>query len=733
MWSLTPARGVLGRQPRTGQAGGDQQYSGYNVWLQRVATKWGAVSDRRGVTRRALVRDWAVAVSETAYLPLSVAEVEQRLLALLEAVVDRLVAGADAAEEAFAAGVGLVELNCTGQHSLRRTIEVLGDGLPQLAELVELDSLGPRVVTVLGSCAGGYADAVRRRTFQQQEDVRNALAGVLRLSEARLREVFTNSAIGIAITRLDGTMVQTNRALADILGYGECELALRNLRELLGSAGSAAGDQLWATYQDLASGRSGRFRIQRPLVRGDGERIWVYLAVSVLRDEQGEPSHYVTMVEDVTDLYLAQVQLGHQAMHDVLTGLPNRQGFALRLESALGQLDPEAQVTLFHLDIDSFSVINDGLGYEVGDRLLREVALRLAAIFATERATLGRIASDEFAVLVEHSPTTPSAASFAASINEELSEPVYLDGTGLAVSATIGVVRRQAGGVTVAELLRQADSTLRQAKGRGKRQWALFDWRQDQRDREWFAVAAALPGALENGEFQVVYRPLVRLADDAVVAVEALLRWEHPERGRFGHSEVVRLAERTGMALPINQWLLRTAAEQAVASNTSVVVNLPTSVSNDPDLVATVNSVLDSTGLRPDLLQLGLSLRALLCEEGEAEDNLRVLTDRGVGTSIHGFGGGHGGLVFLEDLPVRSVWIAGWLVDRLAARPDSVTGRAMRELISLVHTFGATVTTAGLRTGEQVDWWRATGGDVACGDWFAPPGPVAAFAAGQRG
>ncbi len=674
------------------------------------------------MTRRSLARDWAAAVSTTAYLPMSDAEVERHLLELLDGIVDQLAVGGSGTVAAREAGAGLVELHCTGQNSLQRSVEALAAGLAVLPELAAFHDLRTKVAPVLGALAGGYAEALRRHTFQQQEDVLQAVTRVLTLTEARFREVFTSSAIGIAISDLDGTMVQTNKALAEILGYDEAELAARNLRDL---TGGGSGDHLGVAYQDLVNGRIDRFRVERPMTRKDGEQIWVYLAVSALRDDGGAATHHVTMVEDITDLHLMQVQLNNQALHDVLTGLPNRQSFALRLESTLGQLDPAATVTLFHLDIDGFSVINDGLGHHTGDQLLRLVAQRLDTVFADEAATIARIASDEFAVLVEDSPTTPPVATFATRINEELSEPADLDGIGLAVSAGVGIVRRPAGGITPAELLRQSDSTLRRAKRNGKRQWAIFDKHEDTRDRGRFTLAAAMPGALENGEFGVEYRPVARLADDAVVAVEALIHWDHPEHGPLRHDEVVGLADHIGMVLPLGQWLLRMACSQAVAwpDGPPLVINLATAAANDPDLVGTVNDVLGSVGLAPQRLQLGLPVRALLCEEGDAEDNLQVLADMGVGTSIHGFGGGHGGLVFLEDLPVRSVWIAGWLVDRLAGRPGSITGRALHDLISLVHTFDATVVTAGVGTAEQADWWRKAGGDLACGDWFAPPGP----------
>lgn len=686
--------------------------------------------------RSGLAREWARALAHTAYLPMSGEEIHAFLLRLVDGMADALLAGdpgaRSGAKESESAGAALVAASAHNQRSLQCTLEVLGTGLPRLPELSDLPDLQARVLHQLASLAAGYADALRRRTFEQQEDVKQALERVLHLSEARFREVFTSSAIGLAISDLDGRLVQVNRALGEILGHSVADgPSPRNLHELFHAS---AGDHLRLAYQDVVNGRLDRFRLERPMRRKEGDEAWVFLSVSALRDEHGAVTHHVTMVEDITDLHLLQVQLNNQALHDLLTGLPNRQSFALRLESRLGTMDPDHVITLVHLDLDGFAVINGGFGHETGDKVLRLVAQRLQAMFADEQAIIARIASDEFAVLIENSPYTPDVATIAAHINEGLSEPAYLDDLGLAVSASIGIVQRPAGGISPAELLRQSDSTMRRAKSNGKRQWALFDAPQDEQDRERFTRAAGMPGALENGEFRVEYQPLLRLSDLSMSAVEALVRWDHPRYGTLPHDEVMELAQQTGAVLPLGQWMLRQACEQAVCWHDRfgdiapvLAVNLVAAQANDPDLVADVNKVLDVVDLRPGWLQLGLPVRALLCEEGDAEDNLQVLADMGVRTSIHGFGGGHGGLVFLEDLPVRSVRIAGWLVQRLHERPESVTARALTDLISLVHTFDATVIIAGVRSAEQAAWWQDIGADLACGEWVAAPGPPEAI------
>ena len=712
---------------------------------------------RHGQARRELASRWASAVETTAYLPLSRAELRQRLAELVDAMADQLATG-QKPQAAADAGATLVRLHCTDWRSLRRTVEVLGNGLPELPELS-----GTEVITALGMLSASFADELRRRTLEQQEEVAKALEHVLRLSEARFREVFTSSVIGIAISDVDGRLVRSNRALANILGYPDGEPGVDNVFALLGQGNN---DQLRHAYRELVGGLVPRFRLERSLTRRDGELVWVYLAVSALHDDEGRITHHVTMVEDITDLHLMQAQLNNQALHDVLTGLPNRQSFELRVESTLGQLDPSATVTLLHLDLDGFSMVNNSLGQQTGDWLLRLVARRLTDIFAGERAVIARIGGDEFAILVENSPTTPPAATLAAKINEELSEPAYREDIGLAASASIGVVQRPAGGIDHTELLRQSDATLRRAKRKGKRQWAIFDHRQDAADRRLFQAAAGMPGELENGNFRLDYRPFVRLAslsspggaDGAegvgedrvpagIVTVQALLHWDHPERGQLGHDDVVSFAEHTGMVLPIGDWMLNTACKQAAAwlarfgaSAPPLAINLPVGQASDPDLTAAVNRALRATGLPADRLHIGLPVGALLGGESEADDNMQVLAEMGVLTSIHGFGDSHGGLVLLEDLPVLSVWMAGWLVRRIAKRPGSVAGQALGDLVPLVHNFGATVCIPEIQTEVEATWWRSAGADLAGGDLFGPASPpeeitarLAAGAAFQAG
>jgi len=682
-----------------------------------------------------LARRWAAAIAPTAYVGMSPAQVEQHLLDLVGQLLDGIAAGGDVASARRFERVGerLVEVNFTGPLSLYLTILELGTGLPAQPELSGLDDLPATILAVLGGVSAGYVAAVRNTTLEQQEDLNRALVHAMRLaerrlvdSEARFRGVFTATAAGIAITDLDGNFVEINDALIGILGYRRDELTDRKLYDLVKRDDLGA---LRGAYQNLASADSSASYVRMPcrMTRCDGESAHVYLAGSVLQNADGVPSYYVTVVEDISELQSLQESLIHQALHDVQTGLPNRQYFGTTLERILAKLRPADTVTLLHLDVDGFSVINSGLGHHVSDQLLQIVAKRLGKVFTSERATIARVGDDEFAVLVEDGPKTPDAGTLASMVNEELSEPTYIANLGLAVSVTIGIVRRRVRGATAGELIRQADSTLQRAKAIGKRQWVAYDDQTDAADRDRFTLAAAMPGGMENGEFRLVYEPRVQLASRRVVAIEAMVEWNHPERGVVAHERCVELAGLTGIVLPLSEWMLRAASEQAVELHTelggrpTLSIQLAPAQANDSNLVRTVQNVLDTTGLPPAALQLGMPVQSLMRDESDAESSLDALTEMGVQIVLAGFGAFDASLGLVEDHSVQAVRISPCLVVRVAAQPASLPARGVTDLVKHVRDSGVSVIVPSVQTEAQAKWWLDLGADLAHGGLFAAP------------
>ncbi|GAA2799686.1 putative bifunctional diguanylate cyclase/phosphodiesterase [Crossiella cryophila] len=693
------------------------------------------------MNRAELAERWLAEITRTVYVPMSRTEIGEFLLELVHELVEELRAPDGETSRAGEVGQALVGGQFTRAESLLCSMRVLGSGLPELDELAGRPELTQRVILALGAVSAGYAEAMRQRTFEQQEDVKQALLRAkdnaeraMRGSEARLREVFTSSVVGIAITELDGTFVNFNQALCGILGQDPADLGGRGLMDFVhpDTAGEVA-----RAYDALFAGRQERFRVLARLHKGEEETGFAYLAVSLLRDEQGSPTSCVTMVEDVTELKMVQDRLHHQALHDRLTGLANRQFFLTRLESVLGRIEPSTGMSLYHLDIDGFGMINSGLGHEVGDQVLQLVAAKLKMVVDKEKALVARFGGDEFAILIEHTASTPDVATMAARINEELGEPVYLTERGVAVSASIGVVQQQAGRIKPVELLRSAAGTLRRVKASGRRQWGLHDPDADRRDRDWFALAATMPGAWENGELRLLYQPVRQLADDRLAGVEVLLHWVHPDRGEIGHDECVRLAEETGLTILIGQWMLRTACEQVrlwqqefQAPVPPIGLRLGKSQAADPDLVGDVRKVLDGYGLLPDQLWLGVPAAALLAGFGEVEDNVETLAGMEIPVLLDEFCCGTDELTLLDELAVSSVRLSARLVQRLGHPcPPTLLTEAVRNLVPLVHQLEAAVLMDGITTAEHAHRCRNLGADLAQGAYFGRPGPPAEMSA----
>ncbi|MCG8926795.1 diguanylate cyclase domain-containing protein [Lentzea sp. CC55] len=627
-----------------------------------------------------LATRWMHALTSTAYIPLSHAEIER---ALLDALVRLPESPESVADQ-------LVSLHATGPDSLRVTIEVLFPtfDLPLLARF-----------------SSAYAQAMRMDAFDQQEQIKVAIVRAkqrvertLKVSQARFREVFDSAALGIVITDLTGRCVEANDTLAEIVGLRSgADFTDRDLRDFYHPEDLAA---LGASYRKVSEGHLDRFRDQRKLIRADGEPVWVHLVVSVLRDADGNPTHHVTMVEDISELHLLQRNLDHQLLHDSLTGLSNRQHFVSQLER---QLDG-TPITLYHLGLDAFSVVNNGLGHDTGDKLLKIVARRLTKLAHDKKAVLARIGGDEFALVA----VADNVTSTIVEIQDVLGEATFVDDHGIALSASIGVVDRPPAFVTAAELMRCANAALRQAKARGKRQWALHDPHDDARRRGKYALASSMPGAWEHGEIEIVYAPVHDLETREVLGAVARLHWDD-----LSHNDLMALADSTGLSLPIGRWLLQEACAQAARwagefGDRAPVLHIALGAlqSRDEDLVADVKRALDETGLPAGRLRIALDISSVLA----GDDNAVVLHDSGIVTALDGFRGGHDELAVLTEVPVRSV-----ITRAPAPAPGSPLRQAMRDLIATVHSFGVRFGVDEVHTLDDAEHWRSAGADGVIG------------------
>jgi len=533
---------------------------------------------------------------------------------------------------------------------------------------------------------------------------------------------------GDKVAATDGTIIDANRALTEMIGFSQDELRGLNISSFLASN---LPPQLRREFKEVGINGLDNYQTELRFSRRDGAILRTNLAISVIRDERGEPEYLVGMVEDITERHLLQRRLRHQATHDPLTRLPNRALFQERLAAAFEAGD-DSRIGLCYLDLDGFKVINDSLGHHVGDQLLVEVAARLGRLVSGTGRMAARMGGDEFVLLVQDCTGVQDLVDLAKRVLAALAEPVRTNGHSLTVSASIGIVERPIAGTTPTETMRDADVTLYWAKADGKSQWACYDPERNAREVAKFTLSARMPMALEAEEFYVDYQPIVRLADGELHGVEALVRWRHPEFGRLGPDRFIGLAEETGLIVPLGRWVLRTACVQAKQwwdrygdDAPFVSVNLAARQSRDPEIVSDVVSILEETGLPPHRLQLELTESAIMGTTGQPLEILRTLVDLGLSIAIDDFGTGYSNLSYLRRLPVHTLKIAGSFLeglreDKLASPVDT---QIVRALVTLAHLLGLTVTAEGVETQNQSRRLARIGAECGQGWLFARPGP----------
>jgi diguanylate cyclase (GGDEF)-like protein/PAS domain S-box-containing protein len=691
--------------------------------------------------REEIARAWTAQATSSSYIPRAVAEVEGLLLELVDELLSAL-AGDDApAATGLRIGARLVDEGFIDPTALQASIDSLTEGLLRDLEHNPDMALAKRTVALLGALSAGYADGLRNYTLAQQEQVKQALFNAmvrtehnLRATENRFHEVFTSSAVGIAITDLDGMCVESNPALSQILACPPGQLAGRRLHDFFLTGddvpGARVSGDVEASYRRVLTGTAERVHEHHRLRKEDGETAWAFLAISLLRDGAGEPAYFVTMVQDISELQLLQDRLSHQLLYDALTGLPNRQHFASKLESTLGRGEPGATVTLCFVNLDGFSGVNNGLGHQFGDRLLRTVARRLEDAVAGERGLVARIGPDEFAVLIEDSPATPSIDNVIGRINADLGEPEYIEERGVGIGASIGAIRCGTGEMSATELFRSADTALRKAKATGRRQWAGFHAAGDGPARRRDVLAAELPAAWENGQLSIAYEPVVRLADERTVAARPVLVWQRENGETVGHRECAELAERTGMSVQLGPMMLAEVCARlpelrtALSDEPSALlrVRLTRLQSGDADLSHAVNQALEAVDAPPELLEIGLDTGALLDDHGDARDNLEVLAGMKVRTALCGFQGGPRELDLLADTRVRAVYLG---VNGTGAAGRDTAGPVLRReterLVADIVAGGRECSVLDVRTEAEARWWANAGVTTMQGSAFGAP------------
>ncbi len=562
-------------------------------------------------------------------------------------------------------------------------------------------------------------------------------------SEVRdYRAAFNVARLPMALVDSDGRVREANPALGALLGADPLLLTTRPAAELVGLAGAGgevpplAESPEYAEYEDVLTGRRGELRRTRTVRGPDGRTVWAEVVVVPV------PGGVLMSVEDLGETRELREQLRHLRMHDPVTRLPNRQLFFERLATALEGADSRTgRIGLCYLDLDGFKAINDTLGHRVGDRLLKAVAGRLsdcAARLGRSGTLVARLGGDEFAVLVEDSTGTGQATGLAESVLTALQLPFDLAGQRLAVSASIGVVEREAAGATATGIMQAADTTLYWAKADGKARWTLFDPERNAHRMTKQALSSTLRQAVERGEFALEYQPLVELGSGCLRGVEALVRWRHPHFGLLGPNRFIPLAEENGSIVQLGRWVLAESCRQARQWQKDwpddpifVSVNVAVRQVWDSDLVADVAEILDDTGLPAGLLQLELTESAVMGSAGRPLQALHALQEMGVRIAIDDFGTGYSNLAYLSRLPVSALKLDGSFVRgfRDSLHPNPADETIVEALVQLAHRLGLTVTAECVENAEQAERLRRIGCDTGQGWLYSRPVPAEGIAA----
>jgi diguanylate cyclase (GGDEF)-like protein/PAS domain S-box-containing protein len=531
--------------------------------------------------------------------------------------------------------------------------------------------------------------------------------------------VFRTTVQGVFVTDANAAILLVNPAFTAITGYAPEEVVGNNPRILKSDhQPDEFYSEMWSTLLT-----SGGWRGQLWNRRKTGEAYLQQLTIAVFHDEAGKPQNYVAVFSDITELHEKERRIRHQAFHDALTDLPNRLLFNDRLEQALAGANRSGEyVAVIYFDLDRFKFVNDTLGHNVGDQLLRAVAKRiLGSLRSTD--TLSRFGGDEFVVLVTAAKTLTAIEQVTQQIAAAFQPPFLVGARELSITTSMGVAIYPDDGRTAVDLLKNADTAMYRAKERGRDGIQFYTADMNTRALVHVTLQNSLRRALERQEFEVQYQPRVCIGDGRICGMEALVRWQHPEHGLIAPSEFIPVAEDTGLIVPLGEWVLRHACEQTrrwadMGHPLRVSVNLSARQLLQPDLIERVEAILASTGLPPHLLELELTETLLMDSPDETIAILQRFKQQGITVAIDDFGTGYSSLSYLKRFPVDILKIdRSFIVD---ATKDPDHAAIVETIAALGQTLRMEVVAEGVETDAHVALIRRSGCHAFQGYYFSP-------------
>lgn len=562
--------------------------------------------------------------------------------------------------------------------------------------------------------------AYRRLTEQREH--------ALLQSEQKFRSLVQNTADIITVINADGTIRYVSPQVQRALGYDPEALIGKNLSELIHPDElDRAARLLTNAVRKRDATVSGDFRIQH--ARG----YWLYLETlgNNLTDTPGVNGIILTS-RDISERWMLEEQLAHQAFHDSLTGLPNRALFMDRLAHALtrvGRRDEPSTVAVLFLDLDNFKVVNDTLGHKAGDQLLSAVAERIQYC-TRDGDTVARLGGDEFTVLLEDIVDAQDAVRMAERLAERLQEPFTINDEKVFCSASMGIAIGSSSRDHPEDLLRNADIAMYDVKNHQKAHYAIFDTDMNLLAWKRLRVESELRTAIEQGQFRVYYQPIVHLATRKIMGVEALVRWQHPEHGLILPGEFVPVAEETGLIVPVGRWVLAQACKDVQAwleagqcpADLILSVNFSPRQFRHPQMVPDTITALRESRLDPRSLKLEITESIALDHSEATLAKFDMLKRLGISLAIDDFGTGYSALGYLKRYPVDTLKVDRSFVRGLGTNPED--SAIVRAVLAFARTLKLHVTAEGVETPGQLAQLQALGCDSAQGYLFSRPLPA---------
>ncbi len=546
---------------------------------------------------------------------------------------------------------------------------------------------------------------------------------------ARFEATFANAMTGMVLLDPEGQVLDSNPAIERLLGYTHEELAGKRLAKFVHQADRR---RTRSAYLRMIGTGGSAMRMQHRFTGREGQVIWVDASASLVPDAAGAPSFAIVMIQDITQRKEAEAALlsqsalnEHQAQHDALTGLANRTLFHSRIGQVINprrRTDDRAAVVV--VDLDGFKEINDSLGHAAGDELLVELSGRLEAGLRSSDM-VARLGGDEFGILLPEIRNRDDVLHAVERLKEAIETPIALQGLSLSLEASIGIALYPQDGEDIETLLRCADAAMYHAKDEGSG-WAFYDASLIRHGTPRVTLMGELRRALERHELVLYYQPKAVLADGAVHAVEALLRWQHPERGLVGPDEFIPMAQQTGLIKPLTLYVIDEALRQCRAwladgLSLAIAVNLSARNLLDGDFPYQVRGMLDRWGIDPGLLEFEITESAMLTDPGRTKLILEQFSQMGIRLSIDDFGTGYSSLAYLRRLPVSEIKVDRSFVMNMDRNEDDAT--IVRSTIDLGRNLGLDVVAEGVESERVWDRLRELGCTAAQGYYLSRPVP----------